>query len=143
MSIIAIICSKQIPYTLQHVNNLLLSHEGRILQKNSIDMVANYSNYSRRGLNWNGYQNQGGRNNTSNHSRGRGGSYNNNRPRCQLCENIGHIVLKCYYRLDQNFHGSGGINNASSSCGKNSNQVQNSVNVAQTREELSLKNAPL
>ncbi|KAL5539593.1 hypothetical protein UlMin_046166 [Ulmus minor] len=77
-SIIAIICSKEVPYTLQHVNSLLLSHEGRILQKNSIEMAANYSNFSRRGSNWNGHQNQGGgRNSYGSRGRGRCRSYNN------------------------------------------------------------------
>ncbi|KAL5554287.1 hypothetical protein UlMin_041688 [Ulmus minor] len=102
-SIIAIICSREIPYTLQHVNSLLLSHEGRILQKSSTDVVANYSNYPRRGSTWNGHQNQGGRNNNNNNrGRGRGRSYYN-RPQCQLCGKLGHTVLKCYYRFDQNF----------------------------------------
>ncbi|KAL5565047.1 hypothetical protein UlMin_028211 [Ulmus minor] len=77
-------------------------------------MAANYSNFSRRGSNWNGHQNQGGgRNNYRSCGRGRGRSYNN-RPQCQLCGKVGHIVLKCYYRFDQNFHGSGAGNTSNS-----------------------------
>ena len=143
-SIIAIICSREIPYTLQHVNSLLLSHEGRILQKSSTDVVANYSNYPRRGSTWNGHQNQGGRNNNNNNrGRGRGRSYYN-RPQCQLCGKLGHTVLKCYYRFDQNFQGSGGTNQASSSSGQNSQNQNSSINMDQTQqEELPLENAPL
>ena len=47
-SIIAIICSREVPYTLQHVSTLLLSHEGRILQKTTnLDASANYVNYKK------------------------------------------------------------------------------------------------
>ncbi|GMI77078.1 hypothetical protein HRI_001377100 [Hibiscus trionum] len=38
--------------------------------------------------------------------RGRGrGRFNFNRPQCQLCGRYGHLVQRCWYRFDQNFHG--------------------------------------
>ena len=47
-TIIAIIYSRKVLYTLQHVNTLLLSHEGRILQKNfAVELSANYVNYKK------------------------------------------------------------------------------------------------
>ena len=142
-SIIAIICSREVPYSLHHVTSLLLSHEGRILQRNSSDIVANYSNYSnysKRGSNSN--QTQGGRGlNTRGRCRGGRNYYNNSRPQCQLCGKIGHTVLKCYYRFDQNFHGSGMINGANSSGHQNSQR--SNANLAHTQSEFPLENAPL
>ncbi|KAL5574882.1 hypothetical protein UlMin_016581 [Ulmus minor] len=106
-SIVAIICSREIPYTLQHANTLLLSHEGRILQKHSAanDRSVNLAN-NRKSYNGTSQNNhQGGRGYNGYRGRGRGGRSNNNRPQCQLCGKIGHTVIKCYYRFDQNFQG--------------------------------------
>lgn len=63
----------------------------------------NNSNGFRGGYNNNNYRglsNRGGRN------RGRGRMMNNNnKPQCQLCGKVGHVVLNCYYRFDQGFQG--------------------------------------
>ncbi|RVW87716.1 Retrovirus-related Pol polyprotein from transposon TNT 1-94 [Vitis vinifera] len=36
---------------------------------------------------------------------GRGSWKGNNKPQCQLCGRIGHVVMQCYYRFDQSFIG--------------------------------------
>ncbi|KAG8498559.1 hypothetical protein CXB51_004875 [Gossypium anomalum] len=35
--------------------------------------------------------------------RGRGRRFAHNKPQCQLCGRIGHVVQKCYYRFDKSF----------------------------------------
>ena len=73
-SIIATVCSNEIPYT------LLMSHEGRILQKSStIELSTNFSIYKKI-YNWGSQNNnQGGRGTNGSCGRGRdGSSYNNN-----------------------------------------------------------------
>ncbi|KAL5575556.1 hypothetical protein UlMin_017255 [Ulmus minor] len=86
---------------------LLLSHEGRILQKHSIanDLSINLAN-NRKSFNGTSHNNnQGGRGYNGYRGRGRGGRSNNNRPQCQLCGKIGHTIIKCYYCFDQNYQG--------------------------------------
>lgn len=39
----------------------------------------------------------------SNRSRGRGRLNNNSRPRCQICEKLGHTAMRCYFRFNTNF----------------------------------------
>ena len=51
-------------------------------------------------------------------------------------------MIKCYYRFDQNFHGSG-LNNARNSSGSSSNQGKNSTNLAHIENELPLEKVPL
>ena len=62
-SIVDIICSREIPYILKHVNTLLLSHEGCILQKHSAanDLSVNLVNYRKSFNGPSQNNNQGGR----------------------------------------------------------------------------------
>lgn len=69
----------------------------------------------------NSYQRGGG----PNRGRGRGRWNNNNRPKCQICEKIGHTALKCYFRYNSNYSGNQGQNN-------NGNP---SANVAQANQD--------
>ncbi|KAL5572108.1 hypothetical protein UlMin_021705 [Ulmus minor] len=142
-SIVAISCSREIPYTLQHVNTLILSHEDHILQKNSAtnDISVNLANYRKGSNGASQNNNQGGRGYNGYHGRGRGGRSNNNRPQCQLCGKIGHIVIKCYYRFDHSYQGSGGSNSLSS-FNQNYNPTQNNINWAHTQEEVPFEQAP-
>lgn len=88
------ITTKSEACTMREVCALLLSFENRLEE-------ASNSNSMR----------QGGSFNSSGTSRGRGRA--NNRPRCQVCQRVGHTADKCYYRFDPNY----GLanNNASSS----------------------------
>ena len=96
-SVIAIIYSREVPYTLQHVSTLLLSHEDRILQKtSSAELSGNFVNYKKTS-NWGSQnKNQGERGYNGNRGRGRGGRSNINRSQRQLCGRIGHTVIKCF-----------------------------------------------
>ena len=132
-SIIAVVCSRDLPYTPQAVHNLLLSHEGRILLRNSnAELQANLANkrpYNNggnqhtSGYSYNNQNSRGGYN--GNRGRGRG-RFNNNRPQCQLCGKFGHTVLKCYYRFDQNFSGTNFSSNGTSNNNQNTRQPQSS-----------------
>ncbi|XP_034704287.1 uncharacterized protein LOC117928519 [Vitis riparia] len=123
-SVIVVISSKKSSPSLQYVTSTLIAHEGKIAHKiSSNDLYVNYtSQYSNRGSssswNSNGYpsssfqnRNQFGGNQMTkgsfvpNKGRGRGRAQGGIKPQCQLCNKFGHIVHRCFYRYDPNFHG--------------------------------------
>ncbi|RVW93071.1 Retrovirus-related Pol polyprotein from transposon RE1 [Vitis vinifera] len=122
--VIAVISSKKSSPSLQYVTLTLIAHEGRIAHKiSSNDLFVNYtSQYSNRGSssswNSNGYPSSGFQNRNQfggnqmtrrsfvhNRGRGRGRAQGGIKPQCQLCNKFGHIVHRCFYRYDPNFHG--------------------------------------
>lgn len=113
-AIVAVITSRETTPSVQYVTSILLAHEGRLEQKQastqefSINYAAtpsgNRGSYrSEQNVN-NGRNNQAGRGAQSYgrsgmYGRGRGrGRNNNNRPKCQICEKVGHTALRCYFR---------------------------------------------
>ncbi|KAJ9680818.1 hypothetical protein PVL29_019971 [Vitis rotundifolia] len=107
-SIIAIISSKKFSPFLQYVTSTLIAHEGRIAHKISFNDLSNSNGYPSSGFQ---NRNQFGGNQMTrgsfvpNRGRGCGRAQGGIKPQCQLCNKFGHIVHRCFYRYDPNFHG--------------------------------------
>jgi hypothetical protein len=105
-SVVAVISSQRSTPPIEDVHSILLAHEGRIDFKKPVetDMSINYA-ASNKGKNQNNtkadQQNQ--RSGQSYRGRGRGRWSGNNKPKCQICERIGHTAPKCYFRLNLNY----------------------------------------
>ncbi|RVW97157.1 Retrovirus-related Pol polyprotein from transposon TNT 1-94 [Vitis vinifera] len=118
------------PYTVEEIEALLLAQESRIEKNIKIADLSTPSlahlittnrngsphfNYraSTRNSNFrppthsgNGMQHFRGNFTQQGRGRhGRGSWKGNNKPQCQLCGRIGHVVMQCYYRFDQSFTG--------------------------------------
>ncbi|KAL5839746.1 hypothetical protein ACOSQ4_012354 [Xanthoceras sorbifolium] len=117
--LVVVLLSSQHKYISLNTQYMLMVHEQRIDQLNSVSQVeisnvmANYTsnssaNSSRRGHSSNG---RGG-NNRGGRGRGRSGRwYSNNKLSCQVCGKNGHSASQCYRRFDQTWHGFNQNNN--------------------------------
>ena len=130
------------PLNVQDVHFSLQSQELRLLQQassssSSIDsMQANFAGLSLRGNSR--PQSRGGRPGGRGQSRGSysGRSNRQNRPTCQLCGRVGHVVQKCYRRFDINF--TGPESTPSTSTGSSTDQPQAYVSQMVLKTILSL-----
>lgn len=102
--------------TLQEVFSLLLNHESRLEQLNTVSFVPEQdTNAIHDNFVQTNNKRQGGGNfhsmNTRGGSRGRGrgrthyGKGGNNRPTCQICGKYGHSASTCYWRFNEEFSG--------------------------------------
>ena len=122
-SIAGVITSQRENMSLQEASYLLMIHEQRMAQFDSVgqlDVSQASANFTSSGNQYDKRNQRGGYNiynggrNNGNRSRGRGrnnGRWNNsNRPTCQMCGKIGHVSISCYHRFDQNFQGNNQAN---------------------------------
>ena len=125
-SVVSALSARVEPVTVIDLYNQLLSFEARInllqqgnLRQSSVNALTRGRGYGGRGR---GHQGQHGRGRGGNNNYGRGRSNNNNnngarsfnnnnggqsggrpRPRCQLCKKLGHEVLDCWHRYDEDY----------------------------------------
>lgn len=111
--VVAFITSTKPTPSLQNVYSMMLAHEGIIMQKREVksDYIVNYiaNINSKNQERCNNTRNQSNinyqRGTQSNRGRGRGRAARwnpNNKPKCQICDKIGHIANICYFRFDNN-----------------------------------------
>ncbi|KAL4340276.1 hypothetical protein GQ457_08G017820 [Hibiscus cannabinus] len=80
--------------SVQNADNTLSHNTGYV---NNMVQSKNNTGYTYGGA-------QSGHSGNNSPYRGRGRNrYNSNRPQCQLCGRLGHIVEKCYHRFDMSF----------------------------------------
>ncbi|RVW30677.1 Retrovirus-related Pol polyprotein from transposon RE1 [Vitis vinifera] len=96
-SIIVVISSKKSSPSLQYVTSTLIAHEGRIAHKISSNDLYNRNQFGGNQMTKGSF--------VPNRGRGRGRAQGGIKPQCQLCNKFGHIVHRCFYRYDPNFHG--------------------------------------
>lgn len=102
-SVITIVTSSQVPYTLQGVTTILLDAETRqqvivCEVPSSANLVSSQvPNVVNENVSTPDY-----RPSSNNRGRGRGRSYGS-RVQCQLCGKTGHLVDRCYHRFDASY----------------------------------------
>ncbi|KAL5764908.1 hypothetical protein ACOSQ2_017502 [Xanthoceras sorbifolium] len=97
---------------MQNAQYLLMVHEQRLEQLNSISTIntpgasTNFASNNAVNQSRGGSANRGFGSNRGDHGRGKNRRWNsNNRLSCQLCNKTGHGALQCYRRFDQGWHG--------------------------------------
>ena len=98
--------SRSKPYSINEIEALLMDQEKRIERfRSSVQAIISQLSVDdkKNGGNTIGVHTRG-------HGRGRGHSRggrsqlnNDNRPQCRLFRKVGHVVLQCYHKFDQNF----------------------------------------
>lgn len=101
-SIITIVTSSQVPYTVQGVTSMLLDAEARQQLVNT--EISSFANMvSHQSSDSTGTRGSIPSYNSSSTIRGRGRSRSHSKIQCQLCGKAGHLVDRCYHRFDSSY----------------------------------------